>query len=238
MPDVPTAAPAPGNRVLAALDPEDFAAVSKALERRTVTTGDVLIEQNAIVRELHFPVTATLSNVTVLSDTRVETAMVGREGVSALAAVLAGAPCSWEVLVQQSGIVDVLPVAAIADRLTESPKMLMLMLRLTHDYQSQAAQTAACNAVHEVTQRVARWLLMTSDRIGSARLEITQEQLAMMVGSQRTTVNEGVARLKDLGAVRQRRGAVEIENRAALERAACECYRMDRERSRDWAILP
>lgn len=228
-----------GNHFLDTLEAADEAALRPHLRRMAVEAGRVLIEQDTQVAEVHFPVDAQLVNLARFSDgSAVETAVVGREGLSGLAPFMARQPCGWEVTARMAGTVYAIPAEVVRARQYESRPLLDALLRLSHIYQMQAAQHAACNAMHRAPQRVARWLLTASDLSPGERLRLTQEELAGLLGAQRTTVNEAAGQLKAAGAIRYARGTIRILDRGVLERAACECYAMERARLEAAGVLP
>jgi CRP-like cAMP-binding protein len=105
-----------------------------------------------------------------------------------------------------------------------SPALRQLLIRHAYANLAQAHQSAACNALHELEQRLCRWLLMSQDRTDSAIVRLTQQYLATMLGVQRTTVTHALRQLSGQGLVRRRRGAVEILDRQRMEALVCECY--------------
>ena len=228
-----------GNHFLDALEPADEAALRPHLRREEVEEGRTLIEQDGPISELHLPVDAQLVNLVRFSDgSAIETSVVGCEGLSGLAPFMACQPCGWEVSVRLHGTVYTIQSEVVRARQMQSPTMLDALLRLSHVYQMQAVQHAACNAVHAVTPRVARWLLIAHDLTPGEKLQMTQEELAGLLGTQRTTVNEAASQLKAAGAIRYARGVVRILDRRPLERMACECYRMERARIEAAKVLP
>ncbi|MEJ6791085.1 Crp/Fnr family transcriptional regulator [Brevundimonas sp. BR2-1] len=227
------------NKFLSAIAPEDLAAMLPRMREVELRKGQVLIEQESAVEEVHFPLSAQLCNLTIFTDGRsVETAVVGSEGMSGLAPFLADAPCAWQVVVQIPGSALALPAAVLRSQARESADLRALLVRLVHDYQAQSAQTAACNTVHRSTAKLARWLLMFDDRSQGTRLEITQQDLAALMGMQRTTINQAAGELKAAGAIDYLRGAIRITDRTLLERTSCECYEMQRNRSRALGLDP
>ena len=226
------------NQVLADMAPEDRAALEPHLVYVDLAKGETLTEQGAPVDQVYFPETADLANVMVFEDGRaVETATVGSEGVSGLAAFLAGAPCSWRIVVQSEGAAWRLEAEVFRARIHASAPLLKRALQLTHDYQSQAAQTAACNAIHEVAPRLARWLLLIQDRTGQANIALTQGDIAALLGVQRTTINSAAIELKRARAIDYRRGRVQIRDRHILKAQSCSCYVTQRRRSEALAIV-
>ena len=228
-----------GNHFLDTLEPADEAALRPHLRRTEVAVGQTLIVQDAEVVEVHFPADAQLANLVRFSDGRaIETAVVGREGLSGLAPFMAGVPCGWEVAVRVPGVVHVAPARVLAERFRVSEPLLNQLLRLSYIYQMQAVQHAACNAVHKALPRVARWLLTASDLTPDADIPFTQEELAGLLGTQRTTINEAANQLKDRGAIRYSRGTIRLLDRPAIERLACECYAMERGRIEGAGVAP
>lgn len=221
-----------GNVVLQSLLPADHDALAPHLAEVAVHKGQILIQQFDEVEVVHFPVSAYLSNSLLFEDGQVvETTAVGRDGLSGLAAFLAETPIGWAVICQLPGVVLQMDADVLRRRAEVSPPLRNLLLRVTHENQSQAAQTVACNALHDITQRLARWLLSVSDRTGRRVLEVTQEGIAAQFGAQRTTINASAQTLRKAGAIAFRRGRLEIVDRAALEQAACECYRAQADRA-------
>lgn len=228
-----------GNHFLDTLEPDDAAALGPHLRALEVEAGQTLIVQDTEVAEVHFPADAQLANLVRFADGRaIETAMVGREGLSGLAPFMADLPCGWEVTARLAGTVFAAPAAAVRARMRASPPLLDALLRLSYLYQMQAAQHAACNAAHAALPRVARWLLIASDLTPGEPVHLTQEELAGLLGAQRTTVNEAASQLKDSGAIRYARGVVRILDRPRLEAQACECYAMERARIAAAGALP
>jgi len=217
------------NNTIAAMADADLAALLPYLVERRVARGEVLIEQGAEVDTIYFPTTAYLANTVTFSDGRsAETFVMGVEGVSALPPFLAAAPCAWAVQVKASGAVYALPARVLRSRVEASRPLMRDLLRLSSDYHAQSAFGVACAALHDAPSRLARFLLVYADRAGSGELRFTQEDLATLLGLQRTTVNGAAVELKAAGAIRYSRGLIRIVDRSALKRQACECYDLHR----------
>ena len=213
------------NRVLAAFSDTDFAALSGRMTVVEARRDEVLIGQGQAVTEVHFPLTADLSNRVLFSNgDAIETSAVGRFGVSGLAAFLAESPCAWEVRVQTPGRIVRLPADAFRQQAWVSPELMRILLAVTHDNQAEGAQTAACNIAHDVQSRLARWLLMIDDRTGAETMRLSHEDLAQMLGAQRTTVSVAAGNLRAAGAIRYSRSNIQIVDRAVLQQWSCECY--------------
>jgi CRP-like cAMP-binding protein len=150
--------------------------------------------------------------------------IVGNEGVFGINVVLGSVTTPHEAIVQQSGD----GVRATADALRQEFKrggqLQDLLLRYTQAFLVQIAQTAACNKMHPLDGRLARWLLMTSDRAMESELELTHEFMAVMLGTRRAGVSEAAGKLQDTGLIRYRRGRVTVLDRRGLEAVSCECY--------------
>lgn len=220
-----------GNIILESMAAADREALAPHLSELAIQRGATLIRQGERVTTVHFPVSADLSNSLTLSDGRtIETTSVGRDGVSSLSAFLADAAVPCEVVCLIPGLVVAVEAEVLRRQAKASPALADLLLRSCHESHSQAVQTAACNALHDVTQRLARWLLMVADRTGATRMEMTQENVAAQLGAQRTTINAAAQTLRGRGAISFTRGQLRIDDRSALEAVACECYAAHLER--------
>ncbi|WP_292104908.1 helix-turn-helix domain-containing protein [Brevundimonas sp.] len=174
---------------------------------------------------VYFPETAQLANTVTFADGRsAEPFVMGTEGVSALAACLTEKPCAWSVDVEVSGLTYQLPASVLREQAAGSPEVRRTLDDITYDYQVQAALAAACASLHAAPARLAKLLLIRSDRLGVPLLHLTQEELAQRLGLLRSTVNTSANRLKADGAIEYSRGNITIRNRSALISAACECY--------------
>ncbi len=179
------------------------------------------------VKYVYFPGGGFLSVVTILEDGgMVEVATIGREGAVGMAAALDATPTTSAALVQ--GASDAcyrMSAAAFRDEMDRRGVFYELMTRYSHAYLAFIMQSTACNAVHSVEQRLARWLLMARDRMESDDYPLTQEFVAMMLGVNRSTVTLVAGTLQRQGLITYRRGRVSILDRRALGAASCECYR-------------
>lgn len=228
-----------GNHFLDTLEQEDRDALLNLLEPTRLSSGEVLVEQGDPVTRVHFPTSAYLANVTLTpTGRRLQTAIVAREGMSGLAPFMADAPCAWQVVCQGEGEALAGSAARIRVLMDERPKFRHQLMVLTHFYQAQSNQLAVCNALHRVGPRIARWLLTASDLTQERRLLLTQEDISQSLGVQRTSVVSAFGDLKRAKAIRHSRGWLEIENRPALTRQACSCYRRLRTMAEELDVLP
>mgnify|MGYP003640562997 FL=1 len=211
---------------------DDVVALRPHLREIYVARGQVLIPENARVSHVYFPSTAVLSSVIVLQGRRqCEVSTLGTEGIGGGLACLTGEASTERLFAQIAGGVIALPAEALKTRALASPDLLNLLLQRLQASQVEAGQGVACNALHEAPARLARWLLMTMDRIGASEFPLTQTYLAVMVGVQRTTISGVANRLKQKGLIGYSRGQMTILDPAGLEAEACECYAVIRNRS-------
>lgn len=187
--------------------------------------GEVIVERGVAFPHVYFPLDAVLSMLTVVNDGRaVEFATVGREGMSGSNETLTGAGTPMRVISQVPGASVRIPAAALSRLAQESVPALRLLLRYNQSLLVQAAQVAACNRLHPVEERCARWLLMTHDRVGRDEFLLTQEFLSQMLGVRRARVNVAAGILQRAGLIRYSRGRIRLTDRGGLEAASCECY--------------
>ena len=187
--------------------------------------GRVLYEPGEMVDSLYFPGSACVSVVVAMSDGKiVETSTVGRESVVLLLDAMTGRPSRSRVFTQVGGSAMRMSSAAFRSLVAESPNLLSLSLLHARATALQAEQGVACNASHGVHGRLARWLLMTQDRVGADSFPLTQEYMAVMTGVQRSTVSSMAGSLKKAGVIDYSRGNLRIRDRTALMKHACECY--------------
>lgn len=218
------------NRTLAAMNRDDLAALIPHLTECHLSRGEMLTPQGSKVAHVYFPTTARIANTVTFSDGRsAETFVMGVEGVSGLAPFLADVPCAWGVETRAAGVAFRVPAAVLRQRMRRSESLLSLLLRLTNDYQAQAAVGVACAALHAAAPRLARMLLMTAERTSTDQVKLTQEDLGTLLGLQRTTVNEAAIELRNQGAIKYNRGVIQIVDWDRLEAAACECYSLQHE---------
>lgn len=214
------------NRLLAALSQRDFAVLEPHLELITLSRGRVLFEPGDQVDTTYFPCKRTMASLLVVTADghEVEAATIGREGAVGGIVSEGNKPAFGRAVVQVGGEVLAIPTSYLEAAKTGSPRFGDLFSRYADALLAQMMQSVACNALHRVEERAARWLLAAHDRAGEALIHLTQESLAEMLGVQRTTVSAVTTDLAARGLIRNRRGRVEILDRRGLERAACECY--------------
>ena len=190
----------------------------------------VLYEAGDSFEHIYFIETGVASVLTLMTDgSTIEVGMIGREGIVGAAALLGGEVSAQQVIVQGPGVALRMPVAECRAAFEESPVVRAAVLRYVRALLDLSAQTAACNRLHSIRERCARWLLMARDRLDGDVMPVTHEFLATMLGVRRAGVTETLGDLHRSGLIRAGRGAVTIIDRDGLEAAACECYRNDHE---------
>lgn len=216
---------ATGNMFLDELSAKEQASLRPHLRPVQLVRDEVLTREGQPVVNVVLPTTAIISVLCEMKDgTLIETRTIGREAGFGLLHALGG-PLSYEtVTVQVSGeglMIDRRELAAQASR---SQAMAEAIIRHAQADLVQSAQTVACNALHDVRQRLSRWLLMTQDRLQRPQLPLKQHHIAAMLGVQRTTVSAAAAQLQREGLIGYSRGIVVIKDRPGLIEATCECY--------------
>ncbi len=221
----------PNNGLLRALRPVDYALLSPHLERITLERGTVLFQPGEDVRNVYFPCDGAMLSLVVVMENGVtaETAAVGREGALGGIVSQGFVPAFTRAVAQLPGRALRLDAAQLAWAKAHSATLSNLFARYADCLIAQVLQSVACNALHPIEQRAARWLLSTHDRVGNDDLPLTQEFLAEMLGVQRTYVTKVASALQNAGFIRYHRGVVTIVDRPGLEKASCECYGAVRE---------
>jgi CRP-like cAMP-binding protein len=213
------------NRLLAALDRDDFAKLAPFLEIVDLPRGKVLYETGETIHHAYFPHAGMVSLVTVMQNGEtVETATFGREGVLGFSSAFVTRQAFGRYIAQLPGSASRVPLTRLWEAFDASPALRTLLLRFTEALLAQTFQTVACNAVHTVEARCCRWILSTRDRMNTDTLSLSHEVLAEMLGVQRSTVSLVTRTFQTTGLIAQGRGVITITDRAGLEEVACECY--------------
>ncbi len=225
------AAAAPvANRLLAGLPAAEYRELLDGLEPLTLKSGEVLHEPGQKIRHAYFPVdcvVSLLSTAVNAADGRrcaLEVGLVGYEGMVGVPLVLGGELSSVRALVQSGGTALRVDAARLHEALRRSPALQSALQRYAGAKLAQARQTVSCNRYHTVVARLARWLLMSADRVSSSQFFLTQGFLAEMLGVRRATLNQAAVPLQERGLISYCRGRIRILDRKGLEAAACLCY--------------
>jgi CRP-like cAMP-binding protein len=212
------------NRLLGALPSEELEAMVPLLESVPLTTGMAIYEPHEPISYVYFPISGVVSMVSEMREGTVEVGTVGREGMTGLPLVLHATTMPSRAFVQVPGHAYRMRGSDLTAALRESPRVERLIYRYVLALFDQAAQHAACNRLHALEERCARWLLMTHDRVDGDVLPLKHEFLAEMLGVHRPAVTIAAGALQKAGVIRYTRGKVTVLDRGALEEASCECY--------------
>jgi CRP-like cAMP-binding protein len=217
----------PRNRILAGLPKSELARLAPSLEHVTLESKDVLFDPDQPIKHVYFPEDCLVSIVGIMADgSAVETATVGQEGMVGLAVFLGDGRTSLQAFCQVPGEALRLESQRFRQELARGGKLRELLGRYTQALIAQISQASACNRLHPLRQRCARWLLQTQDRVRSDTFELTHQFLSQMLGVRRVTVTELAGEFEREGLIRNHYGRIVVLDRAGLERAACECYRI------------
>jgi CRP-like cAMP-binding protein len=213
------------NRLLASLPRDDFEALRPHLAAISLMQGDIVYEAGAEVDYVYFPHSGMFSLLAVMRDGKaIETATVGREGVVGAMAGLGLYKSFVRVMVQLPLHASKIAAAPFRRAVAASDALRDLCVRYNEVMLTQARNTAACNALHQIEERFCRWLLQSADRAASDTVALTQELLAEMLGVRRTSITDVARRIQDKGVITYSRGVITILDREGLERLSCECY--------------
>src|ERR1700730_15200257 len=214
------------NRLLGALPRKEYQKLLPILEPVNLTFGEILYESQTQIRHVYFPNDCFVSMLTTVDTGRAaEVGLIGPEGMIGVPMALGVAVSPFRAVVQGGGTAMRLKTGEFRRTFIKSAALKREVFLFTHLLMVQIAQTAACNRFHGVIQRMARWLLMTRDRVNSNEFRITQEFLALMLGVRRVGVNLAARALQERKLIAYRRGTVTILDHGGLVAAACGCYK-------------
>jgi CRP-like cAMP-binding protein len=213
------------NKILLSTSDSDYSSLRPHLEYVSLPNHLVLHEAGGKLEFAYFPNRGLISLVVVMKDGKTAQAgIVGNEGFTGSLAAVGLSRCTLQAVVQITGDGFRVEVGALQNTLESAPHLQLMLSRYAAIRGMQVAQTAACNRLHDIEQRLERWLLMTQDRVDSASLPITHDFLATMLGTDRPSVSLAAGVLQRKKLIEYTRGAVKIVNRKKLEDSACECY--------------
>ena len=215
------------NSMLAALPRKQYQRLLTGLESVALSFGEVLHEPGERIRHVYFPNDSLVSLLTVVEGhLALEVGMVGREGMVGVPVSLGTDVSPVRALVQGAGAAMRMKSARFSDEIRKSPQLQQEVSRYTRALMSQITQTAACNRFHVVEARLARWLLMTRDRVRSDEFRLTHAFLGHMLGVRRVGVTMAARALQKRKLIAYSRGKIKILHRRGLEGAACSCYEL------------
>jgi CRP-like cAMP-binding protein len=213
------------NRLLAALPYKEYERLAPNLKPFSLKYGEPVYAEGSLIKYVYFPLGGIVSLLSAVDErSLLEVGIVGREGMVGLPVFLGVKRSANRAIVQGAGESVRLTTAAFISECSFQGKLPDLLRRFTQSLMSQISQSAVCFRFHSVEQRLARWLLMTSDRIGSDDFQLTQDFLSNMLGVRREAVNKSAVEFHALGLIDYSRGHIKITNHRKLEQVACKCY--------------
>jgi CRP-like cAMP-binding protein len=217
--------PAPRNRLLAALPPEDLARLWPRLEPVELRLRQVLHPPETPITEIYFPETGWVSMIILFEDgDSAEVGMIGHEGMVGLPVLLRSDRYDLEAMVQAPGTALRLSSAAFREEFDGNRAFRDLMLNYALAHYNHVARTAACNSSHHIEQRLARFLLLVHDLVDGDTYPMTHEFLSVLLGIRRAGVTAAAGAMQKAGLIRYGAGRITIADRLGLENATCECY--------------
>ena len=223
------------NRILRGLPAQEFEFIMSKLVDVDLRLHDLLQEAGQPIEYCYFPNTAMASILNVMADGKsVEVGLAGWEGFVGLPVVAGFTSSASRVVTQAEGTAFRIMADEMRDMVRKCPELTVSLYRYSQEATMEVTQIAACNRLHEVDERLARWLLMSHDRIGKDILPLTQEFLAQMLGIRRASVSVAAAILQRAGLIHYNRGHVSILDREGLTTASCECYAIIRKQLEAW----
>jgi CRP-like cAMP-binding protein len=223
------------NEILLSLPPKESELLFPKLEFVRLQTHHVLHEPGDTLKSAWFCNSGLVSILSVFPDGKsVEVGLVGKEGFIGLPLVAGFRTAPTRAIAQIEASAFRIDSERLSGLLRECPRLERRLQQFSQEMAMQVTQIAACNRLHEVDERLARWLLMSADRVGSNQVPLTQEFLAQMLGTRRSSVSVAAGILERAGLITHRRGDVRIIDREKLEEAACECYELMRRQIKEW----
>jgi len=219
------------NKLLALLPPNELASFVALSEMVTVASREILFKPGGSIDHVHFPENCVISLVTLLADgDAIEAMTIGNDGFTDIAGLNGVATMNSRAIGQVAGQARRIRRSDFLGLFDDCPELVRLLHRYSQIVFETVAQSAACNRLHLVEQRCAKWLLMSHDRVGRPTFDLTQEFLSQMLGVRRAGVTVAIGMLERHGLLAHSRGSITIANREGLEAAACECYGVIRRR--------
>ena len=218
------------NKLLSLLSEREFRLISPFLKPHEATFKETVVNQGAKIGYIEFPCSSVYSSVlTMASGDTVEIGTVGNEGFTGINTLFSGNVATTTIFCQVPGVALRMAINHFRSEVRHNPRFHFILELYCQAFISQLEKSVACNKLHSLEQRAARWLLMTHDRVGHDELSLTQEFLATMLGVHRPTVSILAQKLADAGVLAYTRGKMKILQRSSLEKLSCECYTASRQ---------
>lgn len=213
------------NRLLDLLPPRERERLVSSMEYGVYNHKAEVFRRYSQIKDVWFPVRGVISLVIEMKDgSSSEVGIVGNEGMAGLPLTMGATQSSVHAFFQVPGEALRMPANDFRREIARRGRFEQILRRYSQTFFDQIAQSTACNRLHEVQQRLCRWLLMCHDRVGGTTIDLTQEFLAQMLGVRRSSVNTAAGALQRQGFINYHRGQIEILDRPAIEVASCECY--------------
>ena len=239
MPPPAKLSPPVENRLLAALPVKEYRRLLPALERVAMPFAEIIYEPGDSIRHVYFPNDSIVSLLSVVAEhSTLEVGIVGNEGMAGIAAFLGVGASRHRALVQGAGTAMRMKAGVLRKETERAGPLRRLLHFYTHSLLTQVSQTAACNRFHLAEERLARWLLMTRDRLRSDEFSLTQEFMSNMLGVRREGVSKAAGALQRGNLISYSRGHIRVLDRAGLEAVVCECYLIVRDAGRESPAVP
>jgi CRP-like cAMP-binding protein len=213
------------NRILAALPPEDYARLLPYLELVSMPLGQTIYESRAVINHIYFPTSSIVAPLYAIENgASVRLAIIGNEGLTGIPSLLGGGSMPSGIVVQSAGNGYRIKASRLKKEFDLGGKLQHVILRYTQALITQTSQNAVCNRHHNIEQQLCRFLLMSLDRLPGEEMQMTHEQIAVMLGVRRESVTQAALKLQTIGAIQYSRGHITVLDREELENTVCECY--------------
>jgi CRP-like cAMP-binding protein len=223
------------NRLLIRLPRKECDSLHARMTLVTLALHDPMQEAGQPIEYCYFPNTAMASVLNIMDDGKsIEVGLIGKEGFVGLPLIAGFRTSANRVIAQGPGTAFRIDADSMRNALRSCPQLVVTLIRYSQEVAMELGQIAACNRLHDVNERLARWLLMSRDRIDSDALPLTQDFLSQMLGMRRASVSVAASILQKAGLIRYERGHVTIVDRKGLENASCECYGAIQKRLELW----
>ncbi len=219
------------NRLLAVMSRELYEKLAPNLKRVSLEQGTILHHPGETIEALYLPIDCLLSITITMNDgSTAEAGMVGNREVIGINAFMGGSETTQtQYIVQMAGSAIKVDAQLLLEEFDRNKELRDVLLRYTQALIAQISQTTGCNSLHNLDQRLARWMLEVQDRVNSDELKLTHEFISHMLGVRRAGVTQAAQKLQESGLIRYQRGNVKILNQRGLEASSCECFRVLRE---------
>jgi CRP-like cAMP-binding protein len=223
------------SKILRSLSRKECNQIFAELELVRLKTHQLLHDAGETIKSGYFVNEGVISVLAVQPDGKsVEVGLIGKEGFVGLPLLVGYRTSPTRVIVQADGSAYRCDAQALKRVIRQCPELERQLHRFGHQLMMQTTQIAACNRLHDVEERLARWILMTADRVSPKKLPLTQEFLSTMLGTRRSSVTMAAGVLQKAGLISYSRGSLIILNRQRLEEAACDCYGIVQQQLKDW----